>query len=95
MTDCYCNMDPCPCYGQGYNHGKDKAYFEIEHWVPGDHGEDCGCRPCVAARQITGKLSLAPSKYVKAEAVPVHSSSQSCLESKGSAAAAIPVRQPF
>ena len=54
--DCCCDMDPCPCYGEGYADGKDKAFFEIEVWERGRHFKDCGCRPCIAARQILAQF---------------------------------------
>ena len=58
MTDYYCDMDPCPCYGTGYANGKDKAYFEIETWERRFHTWDYGCEPCKAVRRIAAKLGI-------------------------------------
>ena len=58
MTDCFCEKDPCPCYGEGYSNGKDIAYFEIEMWERDLHAIDCGCQPCIAVRRVAAKLGL-------------------------------------
>ena len=43
-------------YGQGYDQGKDKAYFELQVHRPGEHLAGCGCRPCLAVRDLAEKL---------------------------------------
>ena len=58
MTDCNCEKDPCPCYGEGYSNGKNNAYFEIKVHDIGQHGWDCGCRPCVAYQLVAGKMGM-------------------------------------
>ena len=34
-TACDCPDGGCPCYGEGYNRGQDKAHFEISAVVEG------------------------------------------------------------
>ena len=43
-------------YGRGYDQGKDKAYFELQVHRPGEHLAGCGCRPCLAVRDLAEKL---------------------------------------
>ena len=43
-------------YSQGYTDGKEKGYFEIEHWLPNEHFPGCGCRPCVVAKSVINKI---------------------------------------
>ena len=43
-------------YSQGYADGKEKGYFELEHWLPNEHSPGCGCRPCSVARSIFEKV---------------------------------------
>ena len=50
------DVDSCSCFENGYEAGKEKSYFELEHWQPGDHPASCGCQPCVTARSIVHKL---------------------------------------
>ena len=42
-------------YVQGYVDGKEKGYFELEHWLPDEHSPGCGCRPCLVARSVINK----------------------------------------
>ena len=43
-------------YRRGYDHGKDKAYFELQVHQPGEHLASCGCRPCLAVESFAEKL---------------------------------------
>ena len=71
MTDCYCQRDPCPCYGEGYAQGKDKAYFEIEVHDMTLHARGCGCEPCKAVRRIAAKLGVASKPPPEAPEFPL------------------------
>ena len=51
------DVDFCSCFSDGYEAGKEKAYFEMEHWSPNDHHPSCGCQPCTVAKHIIGKIS--------------------------------------
>ena len=42
----------CACYEAGWALGKDKVWFELTAWVPGQHGPECECTPCVFAKRI-------------------------------------------
>ena len=44
----------CGCFEAGYAAGKDKAWFELATWVPGEHNPGCEYRPCIFARRILG-----------------------------------------
>ena len=50
------DVESCICFENGYEAGKEKVYFELEHWQPVDHPASCGCQPCVAARSIVHKV---------------------------------------
>ena len=39
--------------------------MEIEKWRPGDHEPNCGCQPCIAARDIVIRV-LGPKAWGKA-----------------------------
>ena len=43
-------------YVQGYVDGKEKGYFELEHWLPDEHSPGCGCRPCFVAKSVINKV---------------------------------------
>lgn len=43
-------------YGQGYADGKEKAFFELENWRPGDHHCGCACQLCTLAKGILNKV---------------------------------------
>ena len=43
-------------YVQGYVDGKEKGYFELEHWLPDEHSPRCGCRPCSVAWSVINKV---------------------------------------
>ena len=54
--ECDC-PEPCACYAEGYAHGKDKAFFEMEMVLQDDtHAASCGCRPCQVKRACMEKL---------------------------------------
>ena len=42
--------------------GKEKAHMEIEKWRSGDHDPNCGCQPCIAARDIVIRV-LGPKAW--------------------------------
>ena len=43
-------------YQQGYTEGKQKAYFEMQTWVPNSHDTGCGCEPCRTAGILVRKM---------------------------------------
>ena len=44
-------------FNDGYEQGKNKAYFEIAEIVHrNDHAADCGCRPCIVIRSIVERV---------------------------------------
>ena len=45
-------------YSQGYSDGKEKGYFELEHWLPNEHSQGCGCRPCLVVGSMIRKLGF-------------------------------------
>ena len=48
-----CDHDePCGCYVEGYAQGKDKAHFEVRGVLDAGHAQDCGCEPCLTAREV-------------------------------------------
>ena len=49
------DTDFCSCFQDGYENGREKGYMELANWEPGDHHQDCGCRPCSIARTIIRK----------------------------------------
>ena len=61
MTDaerplCDC-PEPCGCYAEAYDAGKDKAYFEVLASLEGPpHGEGCACQPCQVKRACLRKV---------------------------------------
>ena len=50
--------EPCPCFGQGYAAGKDKAHFELRHHTEAGHAGGCGCEPCRTLRAIVVPVLL-------------------------------------
>ena len=42
-------------YGHGYDHGKDKAHFEVRNLDPGSHADDCMCEPCRTVTKVLEK----------------------------------------
>ena len=50
------DVDFCSCFSEGYEAGKEKGYFELENWQPGDHHKGCGCDPCRVARSVLHKV---------------------------------------
>ena len=54
LCDC---PEPCGCYAEGYDAGKDKAYFEILASLEGPpHTEGCACHPCQVKRACLQKV---------------------------------------
>ena len=43
-------------YGQGYADGREKSFFEMENWRPGEHARGCGCQLCTVARAVLNKV---------------------------------------
>ena len=43
-------------YGQGYADGREKSFFELENWRPGEHARGCGCQLCTVARAVLHKV---------------------------------------
>ena len=48
----------CPCYGQGFSDGKDKAHFELQSHIRAQHDGGCGCAKCVTIRAILTPMIL-------------------------------------
>ena len=76
MTECDCEKDPCPCYGEGYAHGKDKAYFESETHDMTQHAWGCSCEPCKAVRRVAAKLGVALKPPPEPPEFPVYLDAQ-------------------
>ena len=43
-------------YGQGYADGREKSFFEMENWRPGEHARGYGCQLCTVARAVLHKV---------------------------------------
>ena len=43
-------------YGTGFSVGKAKAHFEVRHWSPGEHSNDCGCEVCKTVQTVLLKV---------------------------------------
>ena len=63
----------CDAYGDGYSRGKDKAFFEVQRWIPGQHSALCGCEPCLTVKLILVNVGakLPDTKRSSSNAAPI------------------------
>ena len=74
MIYCHCERDRCPCYGEGYAAGKDKAHFEVRRLD--SHAARCGCEPCITVREVAAKLAGVSKPPLEPPEFPVYLDAQ-------------------